>query len=137
MENQLHSDFTSTGGGGAYLGHLWEEADGERQGQGEGGEAHQAVDGQDESRPSLQERKPGGARGRKNRHHLKRIYGGEDGSGAFSFRDKHKPTNLQSSFLFMKSFTTTTIQNNSCLRLDLCLRSHSFRILRGIDCTGT
>lgn len=41
------------------LGHLWEETDGERQGQAEGGEAHKRVDGQDEPPPSLQEREPG------------------------------------------------------------------------------
>lgn len=41
------------------LGHLWEETDGERQSQAEGGEAHQSVDGQDEPPLSLQEREPG------------------------------------------------------------------------------
>lgn len=43
-----------------YLGHLWEETDGERQGQAEGSEAHQSMDGQHEPPPSLQEREPGG-----------------------------------------------------------------------------
>lgn len=43
-----------------YLRHLWKEADGERQRQAEGCEADEAVDGQDEPPPPLQERKPGG-----------------------------------------------------------------------------
>lgn len=43
-----------------YLGHLWEEADGEGQGQAEGSETHQRVDGKDQPPLSLQQRKPGG-----------------------------------------------------------------------------
>ena len=50
----------------AHLGHLWEETDGERQRQSEGGEANQAVDGQDEPPMSLQERKPGGMQTRRD-----------------------------------------------------------------------
>lgn len=45
-----------------YLGHLWEEADGERQSEAEGGEAHQAVDREDEPPAPLQERKPAGGK---------------------------------------------------------------------------
>lgn len=47
-------------GGGTYLRHLWEETDGERQSQAEGGEAHQSVDGQDEPPLPLQQRESGG-----------------------------------------------------------------------------
>lgn len=47
-----------------YLGHLWEETDGERQSQAEGGEAHQSVDRQDEPPLPLQEREPGGTQTR-------------------------------------------------------------------------
>lgn len=43
-----------------YLRRLWEETDGERQSQAKGGETHQAVDRQDESLLSLQQRKPAG-----------------------------------------------------------------------------
>lgn len=50
----------------AYLWHLWEETDGERQSQSEGGKDDQAVDGQDEPPMSLQERKPGGTQTRRD-----------------------------------------------------------------------
>lgn len=50
----------------AHLWHLWEETDGERQSQSEGGEDNQAVDGQDEPPMFLQERKPGGTRMRRD-----------------------------------------------------------------------
>lgn len=43
-----------------YLRHLWEKADGERQGQSKGSQTHQAVDGQDQPPMPLQEREPGG-----------------------------------------------------------------------------
>lgn len=42
-----------------YLRHLWEEADGEGQSESEGSQTHQAVDGQDEPPPPLQQREPG------------------------------------------------------------------------------
>lgn len=50
----------------AYLWHLWEETDGERQSQSEGGKDDQAVDRQDEPPMSLQERKPGGTQTRRD-----------------------------------------------------------------------
>lgn len=45
-----------------YLRHLGKEADGQRQRQAEGGEAHEAVDRQDEPPPPLQDRKSGGTK---------------------------------------------------------------------------
>lgn len=53
-----------------YLGHLWEETDGERQSQAEGGEAHQSVHRQDEPPLPLQEREPGGTQTRQKHCHF-------------------------------------------------------------------
>ncbi len=54
-----------------YLRHLWEEADGERQSEAEGSEAHQAVHGQDEPPLSLQEGEPVRTRTRRKQGNFK------------------------------------------------------------------